>query len=146
MNIYYACMLSLSCVQLFVTPQTVVHQAPLTMGILQARILSWLPCAPPEGLPNPWVELALLTFPALAGSFFTTNASWEAQTFIIYMGIYIYIYMKKWFQNTFLILYHAFKKGITHRNVFRLISMTHTEDIAVIFSYTIWHQESVSKI
>ena len=86
-------MLSLSCVQLFVSPQTVVHRAPLTLGVLQARILSWLPYAPPEGLPNPRVEPALLAFPALAGSFFTTNASWEAQTFIIYMGIYIY--MKK---------------------------------------------------
>ena len=40
MSMYHACMLScLSCVQLFATPQTVVHQAPLTMGILQARIL-----------------------------------------------------------------------------------------------------------
>ena len=33
---------SLSRVRLFVTPQTVAHQAPLSMGILQARILSGL--------------------------------------------------------------------------------------------------------
>ena len=32
----------LSCVQLFVTPWTIVHQAPLFMGwIFQARILEW---------------------------------------------------------------------------------------------------------
>ena len=31
-----------SHVQLFVTPQTVAHQAPLSMGIVQARILEWV--------------------------------------------------------------------------------------------------------
>ena len=32
----------LSCVQLFVTPWAVAHQAPLSMGILQARMLEWV--------------------------------------------------------------------------------------------------------
>ena len=31
----------LSCVQLSVTLWTVAHQAPLSMGILQAKILEW---------------------------------------------------------------------------------------------------------
>ena len=31
-----------SRVQLFVTQWTVAHQAPLSMGILQARILEWI--------------------------------------------------------------------------------------------------------
>ena len=35
----HCCAQSLSCVQLFVTPWTVAHQAPLSKGILQARIL-----------------------------------------------------------------------------------------------------------
>ena len=52
-------------VQLFVTPWTVVCQAPLSVGILQARILEWfsrqeywseLPCPPPADLPNPGIE------------------------------------------------------------------------------------------
>ena len=30
------------CLQLFVTPWTGAHQAPLSMGILQARILEWV--------------------------------------------------------------------------------------------------------
>ena len=34
--------LMLSHVQLFVTPWTVAHQAPLSMGIFQARILEWV--------------------------------------------------------------------------------------------------------
>ena len=39
----YVCMhaLSLSHVQLFVTPSTAARQAALSMGILQARILEW---------------------------------------------------------------------------------------------------------
>ena len=41
---------------LFVMPWTVACQAPLYMGILQARILSALPCPPPGNLPNPMVE------------------------------------------------------------------------------------------
>ena len=37
------CMLShFSCVRIFVTPWTVAHQAPLSMGSLQARILEWV--------------------------------------------------------------------------------------------------------
>ena len=38
-----ACLLScFSCIQLFVTPWAVTHQAPLSMEILQARILEWV--------------------------------------------------------------------------------------------------------
>ena len=37
---------------------TVAHQAPLSMGILQARIVEWLPCPLPGDLSNsglkPW--------------------------------------------------------------------------------------------
>ena len=36
------CGSSLSRVQLFVTPWAAVHQAPLSMGILQAKILEWV--------------------------------------------------------------------------------------------------------
>ena len=36
------CAQSLSRVQLFVTPQTIARQAPLSTGILQARILEWV--------------------------------------------------------------------------------------------------------
>ena len=36
------CAQLLSRVQLFATPWTVAHQAPLSMGILQARILEWV--------------------------------------------------------------------------------------------------------
>ena len=45
---------SLSHVRLFVTPFTL--QAPLSMGILQARILEWVACLPPGDLPNSGIE------------------------------------------------------------------------------------------
>ena len=34
--------LSHSVIQLFATPRTIAPQAPLSMGILQARILEWV--------------------------------------------------------------------------------------------------------
>ena len=39
-----------------VTPSTVAHQAPLSMGILQARMLEWvaMPCS--SDFPNPEIE------------------------------------------------------------------------------------------
>ena len=46
-------------------------------GILQARILDWLPCPPPRDPPDPGIEPASLMSPALAGGFFTTNTTWE---------------------------------------------------------------------
>ena len=48
------CASSLSRVRLFVAPWTVAHQAPLSMGILQARILEW--CPPPGDFPNPRIK------------------------------------------------------------------------------------------
>ena len=46
-------------------------------GILQEGILEWLPCPPPGHLPDPGIEPMFLLFPALAGGFFTTGATWE---------------------------------------------------------------------
>ena len=44
--------------------------------ISQARILEQLPSS--GDLPDPGVEPASLASPALAGGFFTTNATWKA--------------------------------------------------------------------
>ena len=46
----------LSCVQLFVIPWTVTHQAPLSMGFSRQGYCSELPCPPPEDLSNPGIE------------------------------------------------------------------------------------------
>ena len=65
-------MLSLSSrVRFLATPWTVA---------LQARQEYWsgLPCPPPGDLPDPGIEPLSLMFPALAGWFFTTSATWES--------------------------------------------------------------------
>ena len=48
------------------------------LGILQARILEWLPGPPPGDLPNPGIEPLSLMSPTLTGRFFTTSATWQA--------------------------------------------------------------------
>ena len=68
-----------SCVQLFATPWTTAHQAPLSMGFSWQEYWSGLLLCPlPGDLSDPEIELASLTSPALAGRFFTTSATWEA--------------------------------------------------------------------
>ena len=54
------------------------HSLPgsLSRQILQPRILEWR-CPPPGDLPNPGTERASCISPALAGGFFTINATWE---------------------------------------------------------------------
>ena len=58
------CNYSFSRVRLFVTPWSVAHQAPLPMGILGQEHWSWLPCPPPEDLPNPVIKLRFPTLQA----------------------------------------------------------------------------------
>ena len=61
---------------LCVTPWTTAHQAPLSMGILQARILEWIAMPFPRGSSQPRIKPASLVPPALAGGLFTTSATW----------------------------------------------------------------------
>ena len=56
------------------------HSPPdLSMGFSRQKYWSGLPFSPPEDLPNPGIRPASLKSPALAGRFFTTSATWEAQ-------------------------------------------------------------------
>ena len=63
----------LSRAWLFVTPWTVAHQAPLSMGFSQQGYWSGLPFSHPGGLPNPGTKPTSPVSPALAGRFFTTE-------------------------------------------------------------------------
>ena len=79
----HTCMLScFSRVQLFVTPWTVVLHAPLSVGFSRQGYWSGLPCPPPGDLPDPGIDPVSLRSPALAGGFFTTSATWEADKYI----------------------------------------------------------------
>ena len=68
----YVPLCALSRVQLSMTPWTVAHQAPLSMGFPRREYWSGLSCSPPRDLPDPEIEPASLAFPSLAGRFFTS--------------------------------------------------------------------------
>ena len=69
----------LSRVQIFVTPWTEAFQAALSTGFSRQEYWSGLPCPPPGDLSNPGIKPACLRSPELAGGFFITRATWEAQ-------------------------------------------------------------------
>ena len=80
----------LSCfthVQLFATPRTVAHQAPLSKGFSKQEYWSGLPHPSPGDLPDPMIETMSLMSPALAGRFFTTSTTWKVPK------IYLYLYL-----------------------------------------------------
>ena len=69
-SVHYLAMHVLSQVQSFVTPWTIAHQAPLSMGFARQEYWSRSPFPPPGDLPNPGIKGASA---ALAGEFFTTE-------------------------------------------------------------------------
>ena len=64
-----------SRVWLFEILWTIAHQASLSMGFSRQEYCSQLPCPPLGDLPDPGLEPASLTSPALAGGFFTTSTT-----------------------------------------------------------------------
>ena len=62
-----------------VTTWAVARQAPMSMGVSRQEYWDWLPFPPPGNLPDPGTEPEYLVSLALAGGFFTTRATWEAQ-------------------------------------------------------------------
>ena len=72
------CASSLSHTWFFVTPRTVACQAPLFIGILQARILEWvvMPSSRGSSQPRDWTQVSHTT-----GRFFTVWATREAHEY-----------------------------------------------------------------
>ena len=70
----------------FGTPQTVAHQAPLSMGFSRQEYWSMLPFPPPGHLPDPGIKL---TSSALVSRFFTTEAPGK------YLHVYFRIVIEK---------------------------------------------------
>ena len=62
-----------------VTPWTLAHQAPLSMGFSRQEYWSGLPCPLPGDLPNPGIKPKSLMSLALTGGSFSIGAMWEAQ-------------------------------------------------------------------
>ena len=74
------CVLShFSCVCLFAIIWTVAHQAPLPMVFSRQEYWSGLQCPPPGDLSHPGIEPTCFMSSALAGRFFTTSTTREAQ-------------------------------------------------------------------
>ena len=69
-------MLSFSVMYDFVIPWTIAHQAPLSMEILQARILEWvaMPSFRASSQLRDWIQVS-----RIAGGFFTIWATRQAQ-------------------------------------------------------------------
>ena len=57
----------------------IAFQGPLSMGFSRQEYWRGLSFPPPRDLPNPGIKPMSLTSPALAGRFFTTSITWEAQ-------------------------------------------------------------------
>ena len=60
-------------------PMNCSRQAPLFMRFSSQAYWSGLPFPPPRDFPNPGLKPLPLASPALAGGFFTTSATWDAQ-------------------------------------------------------------------
>ena len=60
------------------TPWTVAHQAPLSMGFSRQEYWSGLPFPPPGDIPDPGIKLLSLMSPTLAVGFFTASAMWNS--------------------------------------------------------------------
>ena len=86
---------SLSCVLLLAIPWTAAYQAPPSMGFSRQEYWSGVPHPPPGHFPNPEIEPVSLASPALAGRFFTTSATWGAQT-PNEPNLILYIWRRQW--------------------------------------------------
>ena len=78
------CVCVLSRAQLFVTPWTAAHQAPLFLGFPRQKYWNRLPLLTPGDPLNIGIKPAFLLSPALAGRFFTT---WEDASLLGHLGM-----------------------------------------------------------
>ena len=116
----YACMhaklLQLYSTEAFVTPWTVVHQAPLSMGFSRKEYWSGWPCLPPGDLPDPRSNIFFMS-PSLAGRFFTTNATWEVQSLYQFSSVQslsrVWLFVTPWTAG-FLVHHQLPEQAQTH--------------------------------
>ena len=58
-------------------PWTVAHHAPLSMGILQEKILEWVDIPFSRDLADSGIEPTSLKSPESGGGFYTASTTWE---------------------------------------------------------------------
>ena len=85
------CVLShFSRVQLFATPWTIAHQAPLSTGFSRQAYWSGLPCPPPGDRPDPEIKSMSLVSPPLAGGFLPLTAPVKPLLALYYLIYFVY--------------------------------------------------------
>ena len=72
-------MLSHSVMSDSVTPWTVAHQAPLSMGFSRQEYWDGLTCPPQGDLPDSGIKFEYPESPAFLADSLPTGATWEAQ-------------------------------------------------------------------
>ena len=97
LHFYLAMLYLVSHVQLFVAPWTAAHQAPLSLGILQARILEWVVISSSRGSfqPRDWTCISCVS--CIAKGFFT---HWATRKAYLYKN-YSALFQSADFQNVF---------------------------------------------
>ena len=82
MRSWTLCLLScFSCVQLFEALWTLVHQGPLSMGILQVRILEWVAMTSSKGSSRPRDPVHFICMSCIDWGSFTTSTTWKFSSF-----------------------------------------------------------------
>ena len=79
---HFACVQCSVTSNSFLTPWTVAHQAPLSMGFPRKEYWSGLPFPSPGDIPDPEIEP---TSTALVGRFFTTEPIGKSSPFYIFI-------------------------------------------------------------
>ena len=77
------------------------QQALLSMGFSQQEYWSVVPFPPAGDLPDPGIEPASLTSPALPGRFFTTSTTWEALEWMTMAAISVFQSLSLQFSKSF---------------------------------------------
>ena len=77
------CVQSLSHVQLFVTPWTIAHQAPLPVEYSRQEYWREEPFPLPKDLPNPETEPTSPLSPTMTGGFFTLSQLGSPKTILV---------------------------------------------------------------
>ena len=83
----FICCCSLVVSDSFVTPWTVGHQAPLSMGFSKKEYWTGLPFPSPEDFPDPRIKPVS---PELSGRFFTPEPPGKPICVFIYTHLYTY--------------------------------------------------------
>ena len=94
------CVCVLSGVRLSLTPWTVAHQVPLSMGFFRQEYWRWLPFSTPEDLLNPWIKPTSHMSPVLAGRFFTTSPPGKLRWYLCTHSISYCLFMQCFFSLT----------------------------------------------